>query len=83
MILAHAANPDGSNFRKGQAFIDCLANVINDHCSDGFAAVRLLQQVAGERGCRDFRNVLMLADRSDFVLSRCNLPMKSCLSPFD
>jgi len=38
------------------AFIECLANVINDHCSDGFAAVRLVQQVAGQRGCGDFRN---------------------------
>lgn len=50
------------------AFIEFLANVINDHCSDGFAAVRLLQQVAGERGSRYFRDMLVLADRGDFVL---------------
>ena len=67
------------------AFIEFLANVINDHCSDGFAAVRLLQQ-AGERGSRYFRDVLVLADRGDFVLvenrtCRYNLPEKSYLSP--
>ena len=59
------------------AFIECLANVINDHCSDGFAAVRLLQQVAGQRGCRDFRDVLVLGDRGDFVLVETAMPIQS------
>jgi hypothetical protein len=45
-----------------------LVNVVNDHGPDGFPTVGLLQQIVCQGRGRDFRNVLVLADRIDFVL---------------
>ena len=44
-----------------------LVNVVSDHGPDGFPAMGLLQQIVCQCGGRDFRNVLVLADGSDFV----------------
>ena len=49
------------------AGIECPVNVIDDHGPDGFPAMGLFQQIVCQRGGRDFRNVLVLADGSDFV----------------
>ena len=55
------------------AFIERSVNIVDDHCSNGFTAVRLLQQITGERGSRYFRDVLMLADRGDLLLVETGL----------
>ena len=44
-----------------------LVNVVSDHGPDGFPAMGLFQQIVCQRGGRDLRNVLVLADGSDFV----------------
>ena len=49
------------------AGIECPVNVIDDHGPDGFPAMGLFQQIVCQRGGRDFRNVLVLADGSDLV----------------
>jgi hypothetical protein len=49
------------------AGVEGLMNVLNDHGPDGFCAMGLLQQIVCQRGGRDFRNVLVLADSIDFV----------------
>ena len=49
-------------------FIERFVNIFDDHCSNGFAAMRLLQQIAGKRGSGYFRDVLVLADREDLPL---------------
>src|SRR5262249_25351398 len=50
------------------AVIKCLMNVINDHCTNCFAAVRALHQIIGKRGSCYFGYVLVFADRSDLRL---------------
>jgi hypothetical protein len=49
-------------------FVERFVNIVDDHGSNGLAAVRLMQQVARQRGGGYFRNVLMLADRGDLLL---------------
>ena len=58
--------------------VERFVNVINDHGSDGFAAMGLRQQVVRQCGRSHFGDVLMLADRSDFSSSRPHRPMQSC-----
>jgi len=48
--------------------VERFVNVINDHGSDGFAAMGLRQQVVRQCGRSHFGDVLMLADRSDLLL---------------
>jgi hypothetical protein len=48
--------------------IECFVHIVDDHCSNGLTAVRLLQQIASQRGGGYFRDVLMLADRGDLDL---------------
>src|SRR6476646_10310184 len=42
-------------------------NVVNDHGPDGFAAMGLPQQIVRQGGCRDFRNMFVLANGGDFI----------------
>jgi hypothetical protein len=49
-------------------FVESLMDVVSDHGSNGFTAVRLLQQIGRQSGSSDFRDVLMLADRGDLTL---------------
>jgi hypothetical protein len=49
-------------------FVESFVNVGNDHSSNGFAAVRLLQQIIRQAGCSYFGDVFVLADRSNLVL---------------
>jgi len=49
-------------------FAESFVNVGNDHSSNGFAAVRLLQQIARQSGSSDLGDVLMLTDRGDLIL---------------
>jgi hypothetical protein len=48
--------------------VESFVNVVDDHGSDGLAAMGLRQQVVRQCGRSYFGNVLMLADRSDLVL---------------
>ena len=48
--------------------VESFVNVVDDHGSDGFAAMALRQQIVCQCGRSDFGDVLMLADRSDLVL---------------
>jgi hypothetical protein len=48
--------------------VECFVNIVDDHCSDDFAAMRLVQQIAGERGGSYFRDVLMFTDGGNLVL---------------
>jgi len=53
-----------------------LVNVVDDHGSYDFAAVRLLRQATCQGRGGDFRDVLMPRDRGDFVLVK----WRSCWS---
>src|SRR6516225_6627065 len=48
--------------------LESPADVVNDHRPDGFAAVRLPEQIAGQCGRSNFGDVLMLADCGNFIL---------------
>jgi hypothetical protein len=43
-------------------------NIVNDHGSDRFAAMGLRQQIARQSGSSYVRDVLVLANRCDFIL---------------
>jgi hypothetical protein len=48
--------------------IESFVDVIDDHCPNGFPAVRLLQQIVRQSGSRDFGDMFMLADSRNFFL---------------
>jgi len=48
-------------------FVQRLADVVNNHGSDHFSTVRLFAQIAGERRCRYFGDMLVLGDREHFA----------------
>ena len=48
--------------------VESFVNVVNNHGSDGFAAMGLRQQIVRQSGCSYIGDVFMLADRSDLVL---------------
>ena len=48
--------------------VECFVNVVHDHRSDGFAAVRLIKQIVRQRSSGYLRDVLMFADRCDLIL---------------
>jgi hypothetical protein len=45
-------------------------DVVHDHVADSFGAVLVLQEILGERGSSDFRQVLVLGDGEDLVLGQ-------------
>ena len=57
-------NAAALGFRTVEGFV----NFINDHGSDGFAAMGLRQQIVRQCGRSDFGDVLMLADCGNLVL---------------
>jgi hypothetical protein len=48
--------------------VESFVNVVNDHGSDRFAAMGLRQQIARQSGSSYVRDVLVLANRCDFIL---------------
>ena len=47
--------------------VKCLVNVVNDHAANPFAAMRVRNEIVGQRRRCDFRNVFMLGDRSHLL----------------
>jgi hypothetical protein len=66
---ANPARPSGCLRGVSDAtLVQSLVNVVNDHSSDRFAAMGLRQQIARQSGSSYVRDVLVLANRCDFIL---------------
>jgi hypothetical protein len=48
--------------------VERFVNIVDDHCSNDFPAMRLLQQIAGEGRSGYLGNVLMFTDGGNLVL---------------